>query len=868
MPNAERTRMENPARWRTWGPYLAERAWGTVREDYSADGSAWTFFPHDHARSRAYRWNEDGLAGICDLDQRLCFAFAFWNERDPILKERIFGLTGPQGNHGEDAKEYWWFTDATPSHSYLAWRYAYPQAAFPYEELVRQNAARGRHDPEFELLDSGVFDQDRYWDVLVEYAKAAPNDLCIRVEVRNAGPDEATIHVLPTLWFRNTWSWGLDDRRPSLVSDGAAIRAEHWQLDHMVLVGDGALEALFCDNETNARRLWGVDGTTTYPKDGINDHVLHGAPTVNPLGAGTKAALHSTHTVAAGDAVEIRLRLTTASDDLDLESGWERTFAARRAEADEFYAEVGEGVPLEQAPVMRQAFAGMIWSKQFYHYDVKRWLEGDPAQPQPPASRWEGRNQAWIHVSSHDVLSMPDTWEYPWFAAWDLAFHCIALARVDPGFAKHQLLLLGREWYMHPNGQLPAYEWAFGDVNPPVQAWAALKVFEIDGRTDFVFLERAFHKLSLNFTWWVNRKDAEGNNLFEGGFLGLDNVGPFDRSEMPPGVDLEQADGTGWMAMFALSMLEISIVLAMHDRTYEDMATKFFEHFCYIASAMNAHGLWSEEDGFYHDVLHMVGTDRDEPLRLRSVVGLLPLTATTTLGPETLQRMPAFAERLTWFVQNRPEYTAVVARDELGDDRIARLLSVVDPARLRRILARALSPDEFLSDHGLRSLSRYHLGHPFEMRADGQVQTVDYEPGESTSGLFGGNSNWRGPVWFPVNYLVIESLRRFERYLGEGFRVEYPFGSGAVHTLTEVADDLTGRVISLFTAGADRMRPAFGTCEKLQRDPRWQERLLFFEYFDGDSGMGLGASHQTGWTALVAELICSLAERARVGDPD
>jgi hypothetical protein len=858
MPNAEQLRMADSAPWRRWGPYLAERAWATVREDYSADGSAWEFFPYEHARSRAYRWNEDGLAGVCDLDQYLCLAFAFWNERDPTLKERIFGLTGPQGNHGEDAKEYWWYVDNTPSHSYMAWRYAYPQAAFPYGSLVEENARRDHRDPEFELLDTGIFDEDRYWDILIEHAKAAPQDLCIRVEVRNAGPDEATLHVLPTVWFRNTWSWGDGGIRPLLLTAMGSIEAEHPALERMVLTGSGRPELLFCENETNAERLFGVPSPTPYAKDGINDHVVRGAPTVNPAGTGTKAALHHMITVPAGGTVEIRLRFSDGERDLG--ASWEHALTLRHAEANDFHRDLAPNIPPEHAMLLRQAIAGMLWTKQFYHYDVERWLAGDPGQPAPPPERLHGRNAGWTHLNNHNVLSMPDTWEYPWYAAWDLAFHCITLAHVDPAFAKHQLLLLCREWYMHPNGHLPAYEWSFGDVNPPVQAWAAIRVFQIDGSRDLEFLERIFHKLTLNFTWWVNRKDSEGNNVFEGGFLGLDNIGPFDRSAMlPQGVQLEQSDGTAWMAMFALNMLVMSLILATHDDTYEDMAIKFFEHFCYIASAMNDQGLWDEDDGFYHDVLHAPGAEGDIPLLVRSVVGMIPLAATTTLAPETLGLVPEFARRLRWFVEHKPKYTAVVAHDDLGDDRIARLLSVVSPERLRRILDRVLSPEEFLSDHGLRALSRHHLEHPFRLEARGQVFTVDYEPAESTSGLFGGNSNWRGPIWFPTNHLVIESIRRFHRYLGDGFTVEHPTGSGQQRTLGEVADDLSRRLIGLFLDDADGRRPSFGLYEKFQREPAWHDRLQFFEYFHGDTGMGLGASHQTGWTGLVADLIITLA---------
>ncbi len=643
MTDAERIRLETDGRnWKRWGPYVSERAWGTVREDYSPHGTAWEYFPHDHARSRAYRWSEDGLAGISDEPQLLCLAFAFWNGRDPILKERIFGLTGNEGNHGEDAKEYWWYLDSTPTHSYMKWRYVYPQGEFPYAWLVQENLRRGRGDPEFELIDTGVFDEDRYWDITVEYAKASPDDVCARVTVRNAGPEEATLDVLPTLWFRNTWSWEPDAVKPTLMAKDGRVVVEGYRFGDRVLVGDGGLDLLFCENESNARRLWDSDGGTPHPKDGINDHVVHGLDTVNPDQAGTKASLRYRLTVAPGATTEIRLRLTDGEEDLG--AGFEATFAARQREADEFYASLTHaGASPELAMVMRQAFAGMLWSKQLFHYDVEWWLEGDPTEPPPPPDRLTGRNSAWRHLSNHDVISMPDKWEYPWYAAWDLAFHTVALAHLDPKFAKDQLILLLREWYMHPNGQLPAYEWAFSDVNPPVHAWAALRVFEIDGSKDYEFLERVMHKLLLNFTWWVNRKDSEGNNVFEGGFLGLDNIGPIDRSApLPAGIHLEQSDGTAWMAMYCLNLWEISLTLAHHDDTYEDLAVKFFEHFALIASAMYDQGLWDEGDGFYYDVLHLGGGEL-VPLRVRSMVGLLPLAATTTLGKATQERLPEFA---------------------------------------------------------------------------------------------------------------------------------------------------------------------------------------------------------------------------------
>ncbi|HEY0416068.1 MAG TPA: hypothetical protein VGC78_06750, partial [Gaiellaceae bacterium] len=838
--------------WRRWGPYLSERAWGTVREDYSATGEAWDFFPHDHARSRAYRWSEDGLAGICDDEQRLCFALAFWNGRDPILKERIFGLTGPQGNHGEDAKEYWWYLDSTPTHSWMRWKYMYPQTEFPYGRLVEENGRRGRLDPEFELLDTGVFDDGRYWEITAEYAKASPEDVLVRVTVQNHGPETATIHVLPHLWFRNTWSWGLDDRRPSLSLEDGRIVARHHALGTRYLAAAGAPEPLFCENESNRRRLWGGDGPA-YPKDGINDHVVAGAATVNPAGTGTKAAFHYVLEVEPGATATVELRLSDRPTDLG--DGFAATFAAREADADELYAELAPAhATAEEAMVLRQALAGMLWSKQFFHYDVRRWLAGDPAGPPPPPERLHGRNAEWTHLDNHDVISMPDPWEYPWYAAWDLAFHCVPLAHVDPGFAKDQLVLLCREWYMHPNGQLPAYEWAFGDVNPPVHAWAALRVFEIDGSGDVAFLERIFHKLLLNFTWWVNRKDAAGNNVFEGGFLGLDNIGPFDRSALPVSGRLEQSDGTAWMAMYCQNLLELALVLAEHDPTYEDLATKFYEHFALIGAALNDKGLWNEEDGFYYDVLHL-GDGSAFPLRARSMVGLLPLAAVTTLGPATMARLPGFMERVEWFTQNRSEGREVVQHTASEEHAGWRMLSIVDEGRLRRILGAMLDPAEFLSDHGLRALSKHHEEHPLHVEVDGVTATLDYEPGESTSGLFGGNSNWRGPIWFPVNYLLVETLRVYHRYLGDSFRVECPTGSGVELSLAEVADELARRLTGIFLRREDGTRPVFGGYRLLQEDPAWRDNLLFHEYFHGDTGSGIGASHQTGWTGLVADLI-------------
>ncbi len=851
--NDERARLAEPAvDWKQWGPYVSERAWGTVREDYSEHGEAWEYLPHDHARSRAYRWSEDGLGGICDAQQRLCLAFAFWNGHDPILKERIFGLTGNEGNHGEDAKENWWYLDSTPTHSWMRWRYVYPQTAFPYDELVSENRDRGRDDPEFELLDTAAFADDRYWEITADYAKAASDDIAVRLTVRNAGPGAATLHVAPTLWFRNTWSWGLDDRTPSISLDDGRLVAKHHSLGSMYLAGDGAPTALFCNNNSNARRLWGIDGDP-YPKDGIGDHIIDQASSVNPDLRGTKAALHHVVEVAAGESAEIRLRLSR--DGTSIHADFDELLERRAAEADDFYATIiPDHVGDEAAMIARQALSGMLWSKQFYHFDVERWLDGDPNGPPVSAQRRSGRNSAWRHLNNADVISMPDKWEYPWYAAWDLAFHCIALAEVDPQFAKDQLVLLCREWYMHPDGQLPAYEWAFGDVNPPVHAWAALRVFEADGAEDFAFLERILHKLLLNFTWWVNRKDQEGNNVFEGGFLGLDNIGPIDRSaELPIDGRLEQSDGTAWMAMYCLNLLEIALALAEHDQTYEDLATKFLEHFTYIANAMDLCGLWNDDDGFYYDVLHVPGAE-PVPLRVRSMVGLLPLAATTTLSNASLQRLPDFASRFEWFRLNKPQHAANVVHHEPGGFD-GWLLSIVSPERLPRILDTMLDQDEFLSPFGLRSLAKSHLDSPFRLDLPGVQASVGYEPGESTSGLFGGNSNWRGPVWFPLNYLLIESLQRFDRYLGADFMIAHPTGSDQTQPLGSVAADLSARLVSLFADDPDGRRPMFGDSPRFQRDPEWHRQLLFHEYFNGDTGCGLGASHQTGWTGLVAKLI-------------
>jgi hypothetical protein len=871
--------VERTEHWKRWGPYLSERAWGTVREDYSADGAAWSYLPHDHARSRAYRWNEDGIAGISDRHQMICFALAFWNGRDPILKERLFGLTGPEGNHGEDVKEYYFYLDSTPTHSYMKYLYKYPQGEFPYAELVEENRRRDKGAPEYELLDTGIFDEDRYFDIFVEYAKASAEDILVRIEAVNRGPEKAELHLLPTIWFRNRWSWGYGNPRPELrggsasvqdETDAAVIELEHDYYGRRLLYCEGSPVLLFTENETNNQRLFHAANLSPYVKDGINNYIVHGArEAVNPAQEGTKAAAHYPLEVGAGESVTVRLRFTEMKES----SGWEsvfgtnfdETFAEREQEADEFYSTViPQDLSTDAQSVMRQSFGGMLWSKQFYHYVVEQWLKGDPSFPPPPAGRWHGRNHDWRHLYNADVVSMPDKWEYPWYAAWDLAFHCIPLSLADPDFAKDQLILMLREWYMHPNGQIPAYEWAFDDVNPPVHAWAAWRVYRIEekrrGKGDRNFLERIFHKLMLNFTWWVNRKDTEGNNIFEGGFLGLDNIGVFDRNtQLPGGSFIEQSDGTSWMAMYTLNLLAIALELAREDQAYEDVASKFWEHFIFIAHAMNNIGrdnvdLWNEEDGFYYDVLHTPDGGHT-PMRVHSIVGLIPLFAVETLEPEMLDRLPGFRRRMEWFIQNRPDLTGNVASMELPGKKERRLLSVVNPNRLRRVLKMMLDENEFLSPYGIRALSRFHLEHPYMIMLDGQEHRVDYEPAESTTGVFGGNSNWRGPVWFPINYLIIESLQKFHYYLGDDFKVECPTGSGQMLTLWEVAADISRRLSSLFLRDEDGRRPVHGANRKFQADPHWRDLLLFYEYFHGENGAGLGANHQTGWTGLVAKLL-------------
>src|SRR5919199_25880 len=870
------------AAWKCWGPYLAERAWATVREDYSPYGTAWSSFPHDPPRPRAYRWNEDGLAGISDSQQRLCFALALWNGKDAILKERLFGLTGEEGNHAEDVKEYYYYLDSTPTHSYMKMLYKYPQRAFPYAGLVETNRRRSKDEPEYELIDTGIFDDDRYFDVVVEYAKGGPEEVLVRISAINRGPDPAELHVLPTLWFRNTWSWGLPDAGPRPIlrrsdtggnGQGAHVVAEHHTLGRYRLACDGLPELLFTENDTNLARLYGAPNPSPYVKDGINDAVVYGrADAVNPQGFGTKVAARYHLTVGVGETATVRLRLSAMAERDEtppaLANPWsdfDAIFVRRQVEADAFYAALQPAtLTHDERMVQRQAFAGMLWTKQFYYYDVDQWLTGDPGQPPPPPERLHGRNSEWRHLNNADIISVCDTWEYPWFAAWDLAFHCIPLALIDPDFAKEQLILMHREWYQHPNGQVPAYEWAFGDVNPPVLAWATWRGYKIEqkqrGKGDREFLERAFHKLMLNFTWWVNRKDAEGHNVFQGGFLGLDNIGVFDRSAMlPTGGHIEQSDGTAWMAMFCLNLMTIALELAVENHVYEDIATKFFEHFLYIAEAMNNIGgegisLWDDEDEFFYDVLHRPD-DTHERLKVRSMVGLIPLFAVTTIEPALLEQVPDFRKRLEWFLEHRPQLASLVSRWQEPGMGERRLLALLRGHRMKRVLKRMLDETEFLSPYGIRAISRYHAEHPYVLDVDGMHYTVEYLPAESNSGLFGGNSNWRGPIWFPVNYLIIEALQQFHHYYSDDFKVECPTGSGQYLTLDEIADELSRRLTSIFLRDGAGRRPVFGGQAKLQHDPYWRDNILFHEYFHGDNGAGIGASHQTGWTGLVAKLI-------------
>jgi hypothetical protein len=853
--------------WKRWGPYLSERQWGTVREDYSPYGTAWEYLPHDAARSRAYRWGEDGIAGFSDDRQLLCLAVAMWNGHDAILKERLFGLTNSEGNHGEDVKELYYYLDATPTHSYQRMLYKYPQRAFPYTRLLEESRRRGKKQPEFELIETGVFDDGRYFDVVVEYGKAAPNDILLRLTVHNRGDEDANIHLLPQLWFRNTWSWAEGSAVPEMHARGdAAVDAHHPELGDFVLDCEPGATLLFTDNVTNDPRLFGVGGPGYY-KDAFHEYVVSGRrEAVNPQRRGTKAAAHYRLSVPAGATIQLRLRLTDDGRGRGAFSDFDAIIDMRRREAEEFYAVLQRDQPdADKRAVQRQAFAGLLWSKQFYYYDVPQWLRGDPAQPPPPSQRLQGRNRDWRHLNNADVLSMPDAWEYPWYASWDLAFHCIPLALVDAHFAKAQLVLLTREWYMHPNGQLPAYEWAFGDVNPPVHAWAAWRVFEIDreqrgGRGDLAFLERILHKLMLNFTWWVNRKDVDGNSIFQGGFLGLDNVGAFDRgAPLPTGGHINQSDGTSWMAMYSLNLMRIALELAKHDEVYEDIATKFFEHFLQIAAAMSnmagdGSGLWDEQDEFFYDVLKLPDGECI-PLRLRSMVGLIPLFAVETIGPELLEMLPGFRQRLEWYLAYRPDLAALVSRWYEPGRGERRLLSLLRGHRMKCLLRRMLDTTEFLSDYGVRSLSRHHLDAPYVFAERGHAVDVSYEPAEATSGLFGGNSNWRGPIWFPVNFLLIESLQKFHHYYGDEFRIEHPTGSGSFMSLADVADELTGRLTSLFLAAPSGRRSNARQHGAFVNDTHFRDHVLFHEFFDGDTGAGLGASHQTGWTGLIAKLL-------------
>ena len=890
--NAEKQRLqenrERTAYWTRWGPYVSERQWGTVREDYSSDGSAWDYFSHQDSLSRAYRWGEDGIAGISDNHQRLCFALAFWNEADPIIKEKMFGLTSTQGNHGEDVKEYYFYLDNTPTHSYMKYLYKYPQSEYPYRQLVEENQNRGFADPEYELLDTGIFDEDKYFDIFIEYAKNTDEDILIKVTAHNRGDEEKPLHILPTLWFRNTWTWNKDIDRPKLKvssqKDGySVIEADHHSLGQRWLycqnIGandDSSL--LFTENETNNQLLFGTENASPYVKDGINNYVVNGnEDAVNPDNIGTKFSTQYQLSIPPGESRTIRLRLCNSQTLADpFGKKFDRLFTQRIQEADEFYHSLThQDIPDEKRNVQRQAFAGMLWNKQFYYYVIEDWLQGDRTQPVPPEDRKQVRNTEWRHLFNDDIISMPDKWEYPWYAAWDLAFHLIPLAVLDPDYAKLQLSRLTREWYMHPNGQIPAYEWNFSDVNPPVQAWAAWQIYHLEqkfwGCKDRDFLERIFQKLLLNFTWWVNREDAEGKNVFEGGFLGLDNIGVFDRSsELPTGGKLEQADATSWMGMYCLGMLRIALELAVDRPPYEDTASKFFEHFLYIADAMNRIGdisLWDDEDGFYYDAINLPNGDR-YPLKVRSLVGLIPLLGVTVLKPEIIDKLPGFKKRLEWFIGNRPDLKKNVACMVTEGMEAKRLLALCyatprkdgKPNKLQRLLSYMLDEAEFLSPYGIRSVSLYHRDNPYVLDTDGQKYQVDYEPAESRSGMFGGNSNWRGPIWFPLNYLLLEALQNFHEYLGDDFKIEFPTGSGDYKNLYEVTVEISQRMMKIFLPDESGQRPVYGGIEKFQNDPHWRDYVYFHEYFHGDNGAGLGASHQTGWTGVVAHMIQLCAE--------
>jgi hypothetical protein len=853
-------------KWKKWGPYISDRQWGTVREDYSADGKPWEYFTHDMARSKVYRWGEDGIAGICDNKQLLCFSVAMWNKKDAIIKERLFGLAGNEGNHGEDVKELYYYLDSTPTHSYMKMLYKYPQNEFPYAQLVEENRKKNKLQQEFELADTGIFNEDKYFDVFIEYAKAAEEDILIQITVHNRGAEDAPLHLLPQVWFRNTWSWGYNDYKPHLNrgQDGNLL-IDHEGLGHFTLHLEHKASLLFCDNETNNSRLYGVNNTSTFVKDGINDFLINGnSKAVHSDGNATKVAVNYDLVVKGKASTTIRLRLS-AGNEKPFED-FDEILETRIKEADEFYAAIQSEIASDDVKmVQRQAFAGMLWSKQFYYYDIPQWLKGDPAQPPPDPARLKGRNHEWIHLNNADVISMPDKWEYPWYAAWDLAFHCIPISLVDPQFAKNQLLLLTKDWYMQPNGQLPAYEWLFSDVNPPVHAWATWQVYKNDernnnGNSDVPFLEAVFHKLVINFTWWVNRKDAEGNNIFEGGFLGLDNIGVFDRSApLPNGGIVEQADGTSWMAMYSLNMMRIALELSRKNPVYQTMASKFFEHFLYIAGAMasmgdNAVGLWDEEDSFYYDSLKMNNRGCVK-LKVRSMVGLIPLFAVEVLDHQLMEEAPEFSKRLKWFLKNRPNLASLVSRWEDKNEGEKHLLSLLRGHRMKKILERVLDEDEFLSEYGVRSLSKVYENNPYEINVADKTLNIQYTPAESTIEMFGGNSNWRGPIWMPVNFLIIESIKRFHDYYGDDFKVECPKGSGNYISLAEIAEFLTQRLSKLFLKDENGQRPFIGDNDKFQKDADFSNYILFYEYFHGDNGRGVGASHQTGWTGLIAKLL-------------
>jgi hypothetical protein len=862
--NAEQARLQDND-WKKWGPYVSDRQWGTVREDYSANGDAWNYITHDMARSKAYRWSEEGIAGICDDLQLLCFSVALWNKKDPIIKERYFGLSNPEGNHGEDVKELYYYLDSTPTHSYMKMLYKYPQQEYPYDWLVDENKRRTRNDPEFELIDTGIFNEDKYFDVFAEYAKCTQDEILVRITIHNRGEEDASLHVLPTVWFRNTWDWGYDDYRPHLRQDSPGVMdIYHKDLGQYWLKADGEAEFLFCDNETNNKRLYNYDDGRPFYKDGINEYLIHGANAINPQNSGTKAAVNYDITIPAKQSTTIRLLLTQ-----DAKNGFEdfdAIFNNRQAEADEFYNTLQQHwSDTDHGMIQRQAFAGMLWSKQYYHYNIHNWLNGDPKEPKPPAERLTGRNNKWQHLNTRAIISMPDKWEYPWFASWDLAFHCLALANVDMTFAKRQLLLLTRDWYMHPNGQLPAYEWDFGDANPPVHAMVTWTIYKQDkeangGKGDLRFLERIFHKLMLNFTWWVNRKDAQGNNIFEGGFLGLDNIGVFDRNaSLPNGQYLEQADGTSWMAMYSLNLLRIASELTANNGAYADIASKFFEHFLYIVGAMsnlgkNNEGLWDDDDGFFYDQLKSPD-NTVQKMKIRSIVGLIPLFATEVLDDKEITDSPIFKDRMKWFTDNRPDLAALVSRWNEKNAQGKHLLSLLRGYRMKSLLRYMLDENEFLSPYGIRSVSKYHLNNPYRITVDGHEFSVKYLPAESDSGLFGGNSNWRGPVWVPINYLIIDSLHRFYQYYGDDYKVECPTNSGVFMNLKEVADNLYYRLLKIFLRDGNGKRAVFGHYDKMQFDAQFKDYILFHEYFDGDNGRGVGASHQTGWTGLIANCL-------------